>query len=1817
MRVPINNDATNEPDETFSLTATNSGGTPVVGTATITDDGNGTIFNPDGSVNTTAPKDDDRPLTVSSVTVREDQGPALFTVTGASGQLVKLGLQSTGSNADSATINGTGADVGSIEYFDGTTWLPYTPDSFVVIPASGTTLQVRVAINLDALEESPETFYLAATNTGSQTALGTGTINNYAPPADAVTANAIEAGWSDNTTPVGSGAFGDLVTDSSLSLFSASFGSTTQFAPDTGTTTLTGAFGTLTFANDGAWSYAIDNTDPAVEALRLSSDTLTDTFTYTIKDAAGAQSTSSLNITIQGSNDKPQATPDYNVAKESLTAELNGASSYNANDPLGFEATGNVLGNDTDVDAGDDKTILGLSGTATGTVSGNTTVTTENASSSLSNDNGRTLRVFLNAAGTIPLLDSLNQQVSATITGTGANLSVSLSDASRLSIGTEIFLEEAANTYTSGGTVTSITEPSSTTVALTGTSGTVAVGMTVNGTGLATAPTVVAVTYDSNGIATSVTLSAAVSLVGDALTFSASAGTTIQGRYGDLELNVDGSYTYTPDVDNPALDEGQSASEIFNYTMQDAGGLTSSSTLTITVLGSGTNDPDAKSDTNTIDELGVSNASGYSSLISGNVLGGTGASAGDTTDTTPAGTGTLSVSGAKTSSAAGFTSPSSDSITVNGLYGTLTINSTTGAYTYTLDNSKQAVQALNVGDGLTEEFQYEVSNGPIPSSTPSSFKDVANLTITINGKNDAPILDLDPGDSGTTSTTNTFTEGGSPAALAIAAGINLSDVDNASYDQISIQFTTTGFADTGEELLIAGATSGGSIALNNIQAGSGSVVLGGVTYDYSISIATTTATINFTGAGGAELSSAAAEALLEALRYQNTSDNPTESDRVFTLTATDGNGAASAAATATVSVQGVNDPPSLDLDVSAPGTGFTNTFTVGGPAIGIADSDSLVSDVDSATMASATIVLINAKVGDSLSLVGSLPAGITAAVPSTATADGTLTLTLSGLASKADYEAAIESIRFAATGTNYTNRLLEVTVNDGSTNSNTALATLTVAPNNRPLTVSGTTVNEASPYVQFSVGGTIGQRVTLELQSGTASLGIDTANAGTGVPLQYLDGNSWVDYTPGTAITLTTPTLLVRTAVVNDSINEGGETLSLIARNDAGTAATGISTITDDGNGTIFNPDGSVNTTAPKDDDRPLTVSSVTVNEASPYATFTVTGAPGQLTSLALSGQNSDGANLSALEYWNGSAWTAYTSGNVPLDGTGSLLVRVGLTPEQDTPFDGPETFNLVATNTGGTAATGQATIKDDGTGDYFAPDNNTGTPALPLGVVLDDDRALTVSSPTVNEGSPYATFTVTGAPNQLVSLTLANGTSTGITGLEVFDPAANSGAGAWVPYTSGNVSLGSNGTLLVRTPLTPEQETNPDNGETFTLTATNTGGTAAIGTATIKDDGTGSIFLGNNNTATPNLPGDTDPNGPDYPAQLDDDRPLTVGNVAVNEGSPFAVFSVTGASGQFVKLSLDGASGNGTPDATGGAANLGTSPALQYLEGGIWKSYDANNPPAITSGTTLLVRVAIGAEQDTPFDGPETFDLVATNTGGTAASGTATITDDGTGDYFDTNNTSATSALPTGVALDDDTDDRPLSITSLTVNEGSPYVMFSVSGAAGQLVASLSQSDGSAKAGTDFVGALQYFDPIIDGGTWRDYQANTFLNLGNSGSLLVRAQLINDLIFEDAETFSLLARNTGGGEATGVATIVDNGTGIIFNSDGSINNIAGKDDDRPLPATTPIPAPQLQTLLCVEKEFEALGEPNFISWLTGGTASTDSVLNSLGIMGS
>ncbi|VXD17292.1 hypothetical protein PL8927_590035 [Planktothrix serta PCC 8927] len=153
----------------------------------------------------------------------------------------------------------------------------------------------------------------------------------------------------------------------------------------------------------------------------------------------------------------------------------------------------------------------------------------------------------------------------------------------------------------------------------------------------------------------------------------------------------------------------------------------------------------------------------------------------------------------------------------------------------------------------------------------------------------------------------------------------------------------------------------------------------------------------------------------------------------------------------TISINQPNQPPTLDLDGTQAGNNTEASFEQGQPAVAIATGTNiLITDADNTTIESATVTLTNALNGsaESLAVNGVLPMGITASSYNSTT--GILTLT--GNASLAAYQTAIGQVVYNNTANppNTTTRTVQVQVNDGTDNSNTAASTITVSALNQP-----------------------------------------------------------------------------------------------------------------------------------------------------------------------------------------------------------------------------------------------------------------------------------------------------------------------------------------------------------------------------------------------------------------------------------------------------------------------------------------------------------------------------------------------------------------------------------------------------------------------------------------------------------------------------------------------------------------------------------------------------------------------------------------------
>jgi Ca2+-binding RTX toxin-like protein len=141
--------------------------------------------------------------------------------------------------------------------------------------------------------------------------------------------------------------------------------------------------------------------------------------------------------------------------------------------------------------------------------------------------------------------------------------------------------------------------------------------------------------------------------------------------------------------------------------------------------------------------------------------------------------------------------------------------------------------------------------------------------------------------------------------------------------------------------------------------------------------------------------------------------------------------------------------PVLDLDRVAAGSGFVTKFgevlgAASGVSTAIASAPVITSDLFP-TLSSAKIVLTNAQVGDVLTPVDIIGDGITSTADTSVA--GQITVNLTGTASLAQYQAAIQAVTFNNTSTTSVaaDRVINVSVNNGAFASNVAQTTINVA----------------------------------------------------------------------------------------------------------------------------------------------------------------------------------------------------------------------------------------------------------------------------------------------------------------------------------------------------------------------------------------------------------------------------------------------------------------------------------------------------------------------------------------------------------------------------------------------------------------------------------------------------------------------------------------------------------------------------------------------------------------------------------------------------
>ena len=263
---------------------------------------------------------DDTPVATGTYTHTVSDTAALDSFANLTGTL-------TATDRDSAdTLVWSGSAVGSYGALNVNTDGTY---SYVVNAAAVDALAANVSAS--------DNLTVTVTDSKGATDTRTVTINvsgaNDAPVAQADVASATEAGGVANAAagldPVGNVLQNDSDPDRNDSKVVTAVSAAASGVVG-GVTA--GAYGQLTLNADGSYSYQVDNRNAAVQALRQASDTLVDTFHYTMRDGAGASSSATLTVSVHGANDAPQAADDAAAVNQGATVAQGAAQGVLTND---------------------------------------------------------------------------------------------------------------------------------------------------------------------------------------------------------------------------------------------------------------------------------------------------------------------------------------------------------------------------------------------------------------------------------------------------------------------------------------------------------------------------------------------------------------------------------------------------------------------------------------------------------------------------------------------------------------------------------------------------------------------------------------------------------------------------------------------------------------------------------------------------------------------------------------------------------------------------------------------------------------------------------------------------------------------------------------------------------------------------------------------------------------------------------------------------------------------------------------------------------------------------------------------------------------------------------------------------------------------------------------------------------------------------------------------------------------------------------------------------------------------------------------------
>jgi VCBS repeat-containing protein len=640
----------------------------------------------------------------------------------------------------------------------------------------------QAAIQQLAAGQSISDSFTAVSSDGTASQLVTVTITgtNDVPVIGGVAGGAVSE---DDSTP-------NLSTGGALTIADVDAGQS-NFAPQASTAGGNG-YGSFTLAADGSWTYTADNSQAAIQQL-AAGQSISDSFTAVSSDGTASQL---VTVSITGTNDVPVIGGVAGGAVQEDIAVAGGS----------LAASGALT--IVDVDAGQSNFAPQASaggsngyGSFTLAADGNWTYTADNSQAAIqqlaagqsisdsftavSSDGTASQVVTVTITGTndVPVIDgvasgAVSEDASTPNLSTGGVLTIAdvdqgqsnfapqASTAGSNGYGSFNLLADGSWSYTadnSQGAIQQLGAGESISDSFTAVSsdGTASQVVTVTITGTNDVPVI-------GGVATGATSeddSTPNLSTGGALTiadvdqgqsnFASQASTGGTNGYGNFTLAADGTWTYTADNSQSAIQQlgaGQSLSDSFTAVSSDG---TASQVVTVTITG-----------TNDVPVIGgvasgtVSEDDSTPNLSTGGALTITDVDQGQSNFTSQAGTGGS-----------------------NG-YGNFTL-AADGSWSYTADNSQAAIQQLAAGQSISDSFTAVSSDG-----TASQV-----VTVTITGTNDMPVI------GGVAS--GAVSEDASTPNLSIGGALTIADVD-AGQSSFTAQPGTAGSNGYGSFTLAAG-----------------------------------------------------------------------------------------------------------------------------------------------------------------------------------------------------------------------------------------------------------------------------------------------------------------------------------------------------------------------------------------------------------------------------------------------------------------------------------------------------------------------------------------------------------------------------------------------------------------------------------------------------------------------------------------------------------------------------------------------------------------------------------------------------------------------------------------------------------------------------------------------------------------------------------------------------------------------------------------------------------------------------------------------------